>query len=152
MIIAYLLKYSNLIQAPVSYNIQIYERQTLKERIEDEYANAMWQVLIDQFANDNPKEFKEVENLQHEETAALTFLANSNKQKYGHIIAELHDNYLKNNDHYPADMSTMYKLLDEYTNNKKAIYLNADGAPFLAFDQITVNRFPANKQLKCHRY
>ena len=94
-------KYSNLIQVLVSYNIKIYERQTLQDRCEAKYANAMWHGLIDQFAKDNPKEFKEIENALHEEMSALAFLANSNKQKYGHIIAELHDDYLKGNNHYP---------------------------------------------------
>ena len=106
--------YSNLIQVLLSYNIQICERKILTEIIEEEYSNAMWHGLIDQFAKDNPKEFKEIENLLHEETTALAFLANSNKQKYGHIIAELHDDYLKGNNHYPNNMNDMYKLLDEH--------------------------------------
>ena len=42
-------KYSNLIQVLVSYNIKIYERQTLQDRCEEKYANAMWHGLIDQF-------------------------------------------------------------------------------------------------------
>ena len=128
-------KYSNLIQVLVSYNIQIYERQTLKERCEDQYANAMWHGLIDQFAKDNPKEFKEIENALHEEMSALAFLANSNKQKYGHIIAELHDDYLKGNNHYPKNMNDMYKLLDEHSNDKNAIDPNAAGPPHLVFVQ-----------------
>ena len=55
------------------------------------HAGAMQHGLLDTFAKDNPEEFLEIENALHEEMAALAFLANSNKQKYGHIMAELHD-------------------------------------------------------------
>ena len=56
--------------------------------------------------------------LRHEETVALIFLANFNKNKYGHIIAKLHDDFLKNENHYSIDMSTIHKLLDEHSNDK----------------------------------
>ena len=74
-------KYTNLIQVLVSYNIKIYERQTLHERCKLKHASAMWHGLLDQFVKDNPKEFKEIENALHEEMSALAFLVNSNKQK-----------------------------------------------------------------------
>ena len=103
----------------------------MQDRCEEKYANAMWHGLIDQFAKDNPKEFKEIENALYEEMPTLAFLANFNKQKYGHIIAELHDDYLKGNNHYPKNMNDMYKLLDEHSNDKKIIDPNAAGSPHL---------------------
>ena len=111
----------------------------------------MWHGFIDQFAKDNPKEFKEEENKLHEETTALVFLANSNKQKYGHIIAELHDDYLMGNNHYPSDVNAMYKLLDEHSNDKKAIDPSAAEAPHLAFAQAVTGKVQDNRQFKCHR-
>ena len=71
-------KYSNLIQVLVSYNIKIYERQTLHERVMHKHEGAMWDGLLDRFAEDNPEDFLEIENALHEEMAALIFLANSN--------------------------------------------------------------------------
>ena len=87
----------------------------------------------------------------HEETTALVLLANSNNHKYGHIIVELHDDYLKKNYYYPANMPAIYKLLDEHSNDKKAIDLHASEAPQLAFSQATTGKFQGNRQFKCHR-
>ena len=106
---------------------------------------------MDTFEKENPEEFLEMENALHEEMAALALLANSNKHKYGHIIAELHDDYLKGNNHYPKNMNDMYKLLDEHSNDKKLIDPNGAGAPHLAFVQSTRGKFKGNKQLKCHK-
>ena len=133
-------KYSNLIQVLVSYNIEIYERKRLKEIIEDEYSNTMWHGLVDQFAKDKPKEFKEIENLLHEETAALAFLANSNKQKFGHIIAEPHDDYIKGNNHFPKNMNAMYKLLVEHS-----------WSTTFGVMQASKGKYQGNRQLKCHK-
>ena len=94
-------KYTNLIQVLISYNIKIYERQTLHERVEKKHASKMWDGLLDRFAEDNPDDFLEMENALHEEMAALAFLANSNKHKYGHIIAELHDDYIEREQSLP---------------------------------------------------
>ena len=57
----------------------------------DKYPNLMWHGYLDQFEKDNPREFKIEENKLHEETTALALLANSKNHKYGHIIAELHN-------------------------------------------------------------
>ena len=106
---------------------------------------------MDTFAKEHPEEFLEMKNALHEEMAALAFLANSNKHKYGHIIAELHDDYLKGNNHYPKNMNDMYKLLDEHSNDKKLIDPNGAGAPHLAFVQSSKGKFHGGKQLKCHK-
>ena len=65
----------------------------------------------------------------------MALLVNSDEHKYGHTIAELHDNYLKKNKYYPTDMAAMYKLLNEHSNDKKTIDPNAVRAPHLAFAQ-----------------
>ena len=144
-------KYSILVQVLLSYDIKLYEREKLKDRINAKYSSLMWHGFIDQFAKDNPKELKEEENILHEETTAYAFLANSNKHKYSHIIAELPYDYLKGNNHYPGDVNAMYKLLDEYSNDEKAIDHNASGAPHLTFSQGSTGKYQSNRQLKCHK-
>lgn len=67
----------------LSCNIKLYEREQLSDRMNAKYSALMWHGFIDQFSKDNRKEFKEVDNLLHEETAALVFLANFYKQKCG---------------------------------------------------------------------
>ena len=52
---------------------------------------------------------------------------------------------------YPIDMSAMYKLLDDHSNDKKAIDPNTAGAPHLDFSQATTGKLQGNRQLKCHR-
>ena len=79
----------------MSYNIKLYEREQLRERCLDKYPNEMWHGYLDQFEKEHPTKFKTEENILHEETTALALLANSNEDKYGHIITELHDAYLK---------------------------------------------------------
>ena len=59
-------KYTNLIQVLVSYNIKIYERQSLHERCKLKHASAMWHDILDQFKQDNPEQFLEIENALHE--------------------------------------------------------------------------------------
>ena len=98
-------------------------------------------IILINLEKEHQVEFKTEKNKLHEETTVLSLLANSNKNKYGHIIAELHDDYLKKNNHYPADMSAMYKLFDEHSNDKKAINVNAAGAPHLVFAQTTTGKF-----------
>ena len=112
----------------MSYDIKLYERKQLKARCMDKYPSLMWHGYLDQFEKDNPREFNQEENKLLEETMALALLASSNKHKYGHSIVELHDDDLKKNNHYPADMSAIYKLLDEHSNDKKAIDPNAAGS------------------------
>ena len=52
-------KYSNLIQVLVSYDIKIYERQTLADRVQKKHPTRTWEWdnLLDTFAKDNPEEF-----------------------------------------------------------------------------------------------
>ena len=72
----------------------------------------------------------------------MALLDNSNKHKYGHIIAQLHCYSLKGNSRYPADMNVMYKLLDEHTRNgMTSIDPNATGAPHLAFAQAATGKY-----------
>ena len=135
----------------MSYDIKLYERTELRDRCLAKCLNLMWHDYLNQFEKGHPVEFKIEENKLHEEKIALALLANSNKDKYGHIVAELHDDYLKIESHYPADMSAMCKLSDEHSNDKKAIDPDSAGAPHLAFAQRSLDTGPNNKQLKCRK-
>ena len=55
----------------------------------------MWHGYLDHFKTENLDVFKTEENLLHEETIALAFLANSNKNKFDRIIAKLNEDFLK---------------------------------------------------------
>ena len=117
----------------MSYDVKRYERNQLKERVTEKYPALMWHDHLDQFKIEYPDDFEAKGNNLNKETVSLGFLDNCNKGKYGHIIVGLHDDFLKKEEHYSVEISVIYKLLDEYSNDKRAIDSISAEAPYLAF-------------------
>ena len=100
--------------------------------------------MYDEFSKENKHECELVKQVVHEETVAMAFICNSIKDRYGHILSELHDDFIKKDDKYPKDMAEAYKLLDEHSDHKGHVDSMAAGAPHLAFAQ-------TQRKLKCHK-
>ena len=58
---------------------------------------------------------KELHELAHEVTVATGFLASSDRRRYGKILNDLENDWIKeNNSNYPKDIASAYKILNEY--------------------------------------
>ena len=88
-------KFNNIVQIIGSYDVELYERKQLVAKAKELYPLLTMGKWFDQFIDENENEYEIVKQVVHDETVALAFISNSNKDKYGHILAELHDDFLK---------------------------------------------------------
>ena len=55
-----------------------------------------------------------IETTSREIYLACAFVINSDLRRYGRLIEELENDYMKGNDNYPRNMVKAYQLLNEY--------------------------------------
>ena len=112
-------KFNNIVQIIGSYDVELYERKQLVAKAKELYPVLTMGKWFDQLIEENESEYEIVKQVVHDETVALAFISNSNKDKYGHIMAELHDDFLKKT-------TTIQKTCHLHINSWKNIAIKAD--------------------------
>ena len=102
-------------------NCNLIAQQRLKASIEYKYLT------------DTEKE--EVDQRAHDQCIAMGFLKQADSRSYGMVLADLEYDYMKGNTNYPLDMSSAYRLLDEFKLDKSGKDSHERSSTHIAFVQ-----------------
>ena len=81
------------------------------------------------------KEREEVIEETHERYISLGFIAKADYGRYGHISADLENDYMKGKDNYPKNMPPAFRHLDELNSGEGKTKSQVRSATHLAFAQ-----------------
>ena len=121
-------KYMNVVEIATSYDNQLHDEALSKQVCQEQHGHKDLATLT-------VDEKEAVDEEAHQKYIACGFLLQANENKYGHVTADLENDYMKGDNNYPKNMPEAYKYLDEYNTGNSKRDSHSRPASQLAFMQ-----------------
>ena len=100
-------KFMNVVEVATSYGNQLHDEAVSKQVCAESHGHDDLRQLTN-------REKTAVDLEAYNRYISCGFLMKANDNKYGHVAANLENDYMKGNDYYPKKMPDAYKYLNEY--------------------------------------
>ena len=96
----------NNVEIATSYGSKLHD-EALCDHISEEDHGIVYKYLTD-------PEKEEIDKKAHDQYIAMGFLRQADSRRYGIVLADLENDYMKGDTNYPLDMPSAYRFLDEF--------------------------------------
>ena len=123
-----------MVEIATFYDNKLYDDNLLNYLCKEKHAIDLEDMEDDE--KNYADEIKELNEVAHDVIVATGFLASSNRRRYGNIVNDLENDYIKGSaSNYPKNMASAYKILNEYHIGIKGSSNQVQQSTQLAFAQ-----------------
>ena len=117
----------NNVEIATSYGSKLHD-EALCDHLSEEDHDCLYKDLTD-------SEKAESDKKDHDQYIAMGFLRQADSRRYGMVLADLDNDYMKGDTNYPLDMPSAYRFLDEFKLDKSGRDSHERSSTHIAFVQ-----------------